>query len=248
MKRTDYRALADRYAEHRQVQPEVFTRLVSVLGPRSRVLEVGCGTGNYVAAISDAVGCACSGVDPSTEMLGKLLERGCRVRAVEAPAEDLRFPDGAFDLVFSVDVIHHVTDRGAAFREAFRVLEEGGLLCTVTDSEWIIRHREPLALYFPETIGVELARYPNTRTLRAEIAAAGFGCLKEETAAHTYYLTDAAAYREKTYSSLHYLSDEAFQRGLARLEADLHNGPILCTSRYVLFWGTKPGPGGAEAE
>lgn len=246
MNKTDYSALADQYAEHRQVQPHVLARLVSVLTPRARVLEVGCGTGNYVAAIAERVGCECFAIDPSPEMLEKLLARECGVRAEQASAEQLNFPDGSFDMVYSVDVIHHVADRSRAFREAFRVLRDGGALCTVTDSEWIIRNREPLARYFPETVGVELARYPTTRTLCSEISAAGFGCLKEEAAAHTYYLTDAAAYREKTYSSLLYLSNEAFQRGLAHLEADLESGPILCTSRYILLWGSKParpGPG-----
>src|SRR3712207_7697189 len=37
-------------------------------------------------------------------------------------AEGLPVPDASFDLVYSVDVIHHVGDRPAAFREAARVL------------------------------------------------------------------------------------------------------------------------------
>ncbi len=78
-----------------------------------------------------------------------------------------------FDLVFSVDVIHHVSDKAAFYREAARVLQPGGHACTVTDSEEIIRRREVLSGYFPETVEVELARYPRLADLEGWMAEAG---------------------------------------------------------------------------
>ena len=59
-----------------------------------------------------------------------------------------------------MDVIHHVVDRAAYYREAYRVLKPGGQVCTVTDSPWIIRHRQPLSEYFPETMPVETGPLP----------------------------------------------------------------------------------------
>ncbi|MDG6903635.1 MAG: methyltransferase domain-containing protein [Nitrososphaerota archaeon] len=76
-------------------------------------------------------------------------------------AEKLGFEPDLFDLVFSVDVIHHITDKLSHFREAYRALKPGGRVCTVTDSEWIIRNRQPLSVYFPETVAAELTRYPS---------------------------------------------------------------------------------------
>src|SRR5690606_22984779 len=115
-----------------------------------------------------------------------------------------------------------------------RVLRAGGTICTVTDSERIIRGREPLATYFPETVEIELARYPRMDTLRAELRDAGFVALREDVVEHTYDITDSGPYREKAHSSLLYLDSAAFRRGLARLEADLARGPIRCTSRYAM--------------
>lgn len=43
--------------------------------------------------------------------------------------EELPLPAASFDLVFCVDVIHHVSDRPAYFREAFRVFNQAGILC-----------------------------------------------------------------------------------------------------------------------
>jgi ubiquinone/menaquinone biosynthesis C-methylase UbiE len=238
VKKTDYSALADQYAAHRRAHPGVVTRLATGLSPSSRVLEIGCGTGNYLAAIHGSARCDCVGVDPSPEMLARLRARDLPARVIEGRAEQLDLPAEAFELVYSVDVIHHVGDREAAFREAFRVLREGGLVCTATDSEWMIRHRLQ-SVYFPETIDVELTRYPSIDVLRSEMTSVGFESLSEEVAEYSYELRDSVAYREKVFSSLLYISDEAFRRGLARLEADLLRGPVRCTSRYLLLWGKK---------
>lgn len=214
--------------------------LASKVTPRARLLEVGCGTDNCVKAICELTGCECVGVDPSPEMLARLRERVASVRSLQGRAEELPLGAREFDLVYSVDVIHHVEDRDAAYLEAFRVLPPEGIVCTVTDSEWIIRNRAPQSVYFPETIDVELARYPRIDVLRAEMTRAGFVGLTEETVEHSYELTDAAPYRDKVFSSLLYISDDAFQRGLAKLEADLRRGPVPCTSRYLLLSGEKP--------
>jgi len=239
LKKTDYSILADRYALHRSAHPAVVTRLATGLNPESRVLEIGCGTGNYLAAIRNFTWCECVGIDPSPEMLSKLRARGLPIRAIEGRAEQLDLPGEEFDLVYSVDVIHHVGDRDAAFREANRVLRNGGHVCTITDSEWMIRNRQPQSVYFPETIDVDLARYPGIHVLRSEMTRAGFDSFREEIAEYSYELTDSVAYRHKVFSSLLYISDEAFRRGLARLENDLRRGPVRCTSRYLLLWGTK---------
>lgn len=147
----DYDKLAAEYARHRQLHPQVLRSLLARSGidATSKILEVGCGTGNYVIALQEAAGCTARGIDPSAEMLAKASGRGAPVILARGRAEELAFSDGFFDLVFSVDVIHHVGDRPAYFREARRILKPGGRICTVTDSEWIIRHRQPLSAYFP---------------------------------------------------------------------------------------------------
>jgi ubiquinone/menaquinone biosynthesis C-methylase UbiE len=163
----DYDRFASAYGPNRRTHPGVLAALVTTgqLGAASRVLEVGCGTGNYVAALADEVGCAVAGLDPSPAMLRQAAERAPWIPLHEGRAETLPFADGAFDLIFSVDVIHHVEDRLAFFREAFRVLAPGGSLCTATDSEDDIRRRVPLSSHFPETVAVELRRYPAIATL-----------------------------------------------------------------------------------
>lgn len=235
----DYDRLAGDYSKHRTVNPDVVRRLVASLTPASRVLEIGCGTGNYSRAIQDPVGCECIGIDPSAAMLAEVAGPGGRIPVCLARAEALPFDAGGFDFVFSVDVIHHVTDRDATYREALRVLRPGGKVCTITDSEWVIRNREPLSSYFPDSAEIDLTRYPRIEELKAAMESAGFEGLNEELAEWRYELTDSGPYRDRAFSSLQLLAEDSFRKGLRRLEADLAGGPIPCTSRYTLLWGGK---------
>jgi SAM-dependent methyltransferase len=235
----NYDQLAEKYARHRQVHPAVLQALCEATSPTHRVLEVGCGTGNYVIALHEMIGCPCWGIDPSPEMLAQAKDRATAVEFRLGQAEQIDFAPSSLDLVYSVDVIHHVQDRPAYYCEASRVLESSGKVCTATDSEWIIRHRQPLSTYFPETIAPEIARYPRIAALKEMMASAGFDQIAAHTVECTYTIADIQIYRDKAFSALHLISDQAFVRGIARMERDLERGPIPCTPRYTLLWGTK---------
>lgn len=237
----DYDILAGEYAQLRHVHSGVLTILLrnSRINSTSRTLEVGCGTGNYIIAIQAAVGCTCQGIDPSEQMLAAARQRSHQVQFELGRAEEIGFSDGTFDLVFSVDVIHHVSDQPAFFREAKRVLKTHGSVCTVTDSEEIIRNRQPLANYFPETVEVELKRYPRIADLRTMMARAGFKHINEIMVELHSTIDDIEAYRQKVFSSLLFIPAEAFEQGIQHMEADLRSGPIPVISRYLLLWGAR---------
>jgi ubiquinone/menaquinone biosynthesis C-methylase UbiE len=235
----DYDRIAAEYAQHRQIHPVVLERLLGGLQPTAEVLEVGCGSGNYIVTIRDLVGCSCWGIDPSKEMLSRAAARSDQVHFLRGSGEALDLPCNCFDLVFSVDVIHHVSDRRQFFREAWGVMRQGGKVCTVTDSEWVIWHRQPLSEYFPETVAADLARYPPIGELREAMQEAGFAEIAEETVESRYWVSDIGPYRTKSFSCLQLVPEAAFRRGIERMEQDLLAGPILCVPRYVLIWGTR---------
>jgi len=182
----DYDAMAREYTQHRQVDPEVLKNLISMSGlySGSQVLDAGCGTGNYIVALQNGIGCSCWGIDPSEQMLVKAQERTNTAHLRLGRAEQLDYPDDSFDLVFSVDVIHHIRDRQAYFYKGYRVLRESGRICTVTDSEEIIRQRQPISVYFPDTVDLELQRYPRISDLRLMPPHDFSRILRERTTAH----------------------------------------------------------------
>ena len=240
----DFNSYADAYQRNRSVQPKVLEALIagSGLASNDSVLEVGCGTANYLAATVSETGAAGHGVDPAARMLAQARSDPARANLAlsVASAESLPFADGSFRFVFSVDVIHHVSDRVAFATEAYRVLEPGGKLCTVTDSHKDIANRVPLSSHFPETIPHEFERYPPIETLRGELRSAGFVNLTTSHVDYGYELADITPFRERAFSALRLVSDEQFATGLARLERELEAGPVPARSVYTLIWATRP--------
>jgi ubiquinone/menaquinone biosynthesis C-methylase UbiE len=233
--------VAAEYTRYRRVHPEVLRCLISTgkLGSASAVLEVGCGTGNYIAALDELLGCDCWGIDPSEAMLAETRNRSIKANLICAPAERMSLPGNLFDLVFAVDVVHHITDLPLAFRECRRVLRGGGMLCLVTESPAMIRGRQPHATYFPESIPVELVRYPSLVTLRTGLHETGFLELTEMEVEFQTEIADLEPYRTKVHSSLNLIPQQAFELGIKRMEQDIRSGPIPLIWRYVLLWGTK---------
>ena len=238
--RIDYDHLAAAYAQHRRVHPKVLRKLVEAAGASGSdpVLEIGCGSGNYIAAVQSATGCRCFGVDPSARMLHAARGQNPEVSFQVGRGEQLPFADSAFGLAFSVDVIHHVAARADFYAEAWRVLRAGGTVGTVTESEDMIRQRLH-SHYFPDTIAIELRRYPSIAELTALMRQAGFGDVREEAVEVAVEVSDLQPYRDRAFSSLHHLSDEAFRRGIEQMQRDLPHGPLRAVSRAALLWGTK---------
>jgi ubiquinone/menaquinone biosynthesis C-methylase UbiE len=241
--RLDYDKRATEFARHRKLHPEVFRVLLAsgLFSEETRVLDVGCGTGNYAAALTAATKCRIFGVDPSERMLDWARGAASWESLTRSGAENLPFGDDMFDVVMSTDVIHHIRDRDAYFHEAARVLRRGGHLVTVTDSHDTIPRRRPLSSHFPETIAVELQRYPPVPRLLEEMTRAGFVEPRIVEVSREYDLDDIEAYRDRAFSSLLLIEEEAFRRGISRLEVELARGPIPCVSLYTMIWGTAPG-------
>ena len=99
----------------------------------SSVLEVGVGTGRFVA-LALAQGHACSGIDASPDMLeqtrAKLANEGS-LRLECAEAAVLPFEDNRFDCVYSIRVMNQTESADYALRavrEMYRVVRPGGWL------------------------------------------------------------------------------------------------------------------------
>jgi SAM-dependent methyltransferase len=105
-----------RFGQQRRL--ELVRRHVSLEG--RAILDVGCGVGMYLKAFRDYSDDV-HGVDVDGE---KLAVAGRELPNLSVSvAETLPYPDGVFDVVFSHEVIEHVTDDRQALAEAVRVLK-----------------------------------------------------------------------------------------------------------------------------
>src|ERR1700754_2518344 len=103
-------------------------------GASGDVLEIGGGTGPNLPCYGPAVG-SLTITEPQPPMLRRL-ERAVRehrpdTRVLRAPAENLPFDDGSFDVAVSTLVLCGVDDQPRALRELRRVLRPGGRLLFV---------------------------------------------------------------------------------------------------------------------
>lgn len=96
--------------------------------PHSRILDGGCGAGEYVEALGQA-GADSFGVEFVTEKVSEWQRRNpSDDRVAEGDLQRLQFEDKTFDAVLLNEVLEHVPDDRAALGEVCRVLKSGGTL------------------------------------------------------------------------------------------------------------------------
>jgi ubiquinone/menaquinone biosynthesis C-methylase UbiE len=114
--------------------PPIVEKLKEEFDPADRLLDVGAGTGLLTAYIAPLVGhVTCTDIAP--EMLEKAQMRLRGYDHVEYCVQDactLRFEDNSFDVVLCCNVLHQLSNPGAAVREFRRVLRPGGKLLAIT--------------------------------------------------------------------------------------------------------------------
>jgi SAM-dependent methyltransferase len=137
-------------------------------------------------------------------------------------AERLPFKDGWFERAV-MWLSAHLVDRPAAFAEAHRVLGAEGRLAVVTfdpsyfDAFW-------LNALFPSMEQVDRARFPTREELDAELLAAGFEEVDLTNLSQRGTRTRAEALeriRGRHISTFDLISEEEYEAGLARAEAEL---------------------------
>jgi len=93
-----------------------------------RVLDVGCGNGSLINAISKKENIEAYGIDISPKMIEECRARYDGISFQVSGGDKLDFPDGYFDTVTICCVLHHLHDPQKFFAEARRVLKPGGTL------------------------------------------------------------------------------------------------------------------------
>jgi len=103
------------------------------LKQNSFILDVGCGTGDSLALLSEKNHYNLYGVDLSNVMLRKAEEK-LKNKAIFklGDAENLFFKNNFFDCVLSTEAFHHFPDPDLALKEIFRVLKINGKII-ITD-------------------------------------------------------------------------------------------------------------------
>jgi ubiquinone/menaquinone biosynthesis C-methylase UbiE len=236
----EYDAVARVYAETRWALPwllDPLKRVASQLLQDASILDIGCGTGDYLAALAEEYpSLRCFGFDASPEMVA-IARRRCPQASVVVANAEVGFPycDGAIDLMFCINVLHHLSTYQQFFSEAHRVLRSDGKLLLFTDSREDIASRS-LARFFPETVGINLRRYPLIEELIGLAQASGLSLASKARALGYLPLDDRfmATLKRKGISELRLLSDDVHARGIQRAEEARRRGEKWLSQTTVL--------------
>ena len=93
----------------------------------AQCLDVGCGDGRTSGPWLLGRGCSYLGVDISESAVEEARANGLQAQLID-DAASLPIPDGAYDVVVSVEVLEHLFLPLEALAEMVRVLRPGGLL------------------------------------------------------------------------------------------------------------------------
>ena len=152
-----------------ELDPPSLERRLAFLGGEvragDRALDLGCGTGEFTAALARA-GAEAIGVEVAEAALERARARhpelDFRLVPIDGP---LPLEDGSFDLVWTSEVIEHVADTGQWLSEVRRVLAPGGRLLVTTPSHGRLRVAVGGVERFSDPLGDHLHLYTR-RSLR----------------------------------------------------------------------------------
>jgi ubiquinone/menaquinone biosynthesis C-methylase UbiE len=230
-RRADYEAIAANYDrrydqnDYAGVEEAVAGFVMALAGP---VLEVGCGTGHWLRSLA-AKGVRATGIDAAANMLARARLHDAGAALVRGTAEHLPFTGEGFAGVLCVNALHHFPDKPAFMREARRVLRRGGRFMTIGLDPHTGVDRWCIYDYFEPAFAIDLRRYPAAGTIRAWMRDVGLADgVTREIQHRPVQMPARRAIEEgrlqKTWTSqLGVLTDEEYERGLARIRADIES-------------------------
>ncbi len=120
--------MAVKYTELDMAPDSAHNLILSLVPPRTRVLEFGCATGYMSAELASRLDCTVTGVEMSTEAADEARARCARVIVGDAERLDLDAELGRerFDVILFADVLEHLREPQPLLASVRRFLAPGG--------------------------------------------------------------------------------------------------------------------------
>ena len=195
-------------------------------GDAARILEVGCGTGYWLASLRSATD-QLYGLDLSAGMLAQARSQQERLALAQGRACQLPFADDCADMVYCVNAIHHFQRQRDFVFEARRLLRPGGILVVTGIDPRAHRHCWYIYDYFWGTYETDLDRFPSWGMVTDWMVEAGFEGIEWKLVERIEDQKEGRAVfadpflQKDACSQLTLLTDEAYAAGLRRIGAAL---------------------------
>lgn len=226
---TVYDYIFDHFEPYRDLQQEVLhlveSRVPADVSRRDvRILEVGCGPGNFAFTLAEA-GFSVLGIDGYAALIEVAREKRRAIQCSNLAFQHLdlsagnSFKDGAFDQVINVHSLYVHPDPDRLLRETWRVLKPGGHVI-------VVNHARRLKLGPTlRDIRTHTDRWTALRCLLWLLPNAVFEAARKRTGPHYWQETDFARHLEEV--------------GFTVLEVRR----TFLNHSSILAWARKPGDG-----
>lgn len=244
--KVNYSDISRTYDKHRSYSENEIKKIIRFAGIKegTRILDLGCGTGNMSFQLLEHLNVDVVGADISLPMLEVARDKSLEVIVADAGSGQLPFRDNTFDTVIMAYVIHQIGSLMPLFTECYRVLRNGTLVI-LTSSHRQIEYQHPVIKeFFPSLIDTDKARFPDIPVVDTSLSQAGFTDIKhaeiriEKIPLDDEYLQKV---KGKYVSTYHLLPQSEFERGVAKLEAFIKDSrqPEFREWRGTLIHGVK---------
>ena len=126
--------------------------IAELVPPGSRVLDLGCGDGEFLAYLRDQRGCTGYGVEIADANVLACTRRGVNVIQLNLEEGLALFEDRSFDVVLQIDTLQHLRNTERMLRETARV-GRAGIVSFPNFAHW------------PNRFQIAAGRMPVTRVL-----------------------------------------------------------------------------------
>lgn len=242
----DYSHISKTYDHYRSFAPSEILHLIRFgkIEPGLKILDLGCGTGNLSARLSNCIAVDLVGLDKSLAMLEKAREKGVKVLCADADFSPLPFKNASFDGVMMAYVIHHIKQRPALIRECFRILKGGALILLTSSHDQIEGTHPAIKEFFPSLIEMDKERFPEISELDHYFQSAGFREISHEELIISKIPIDEAyldKVKNKFISTFYLLPENEFKNGVERLEVFIKSleEPAYREWRGTMIYGRK---------
>ena len=148
-------------------------RIAELVPEGSRVLDLGCGSGDLLALLRDQRGCTGYGVELDDAMVMACVQKGVNVIQRNLEEGLSLFEDNTFDVVLQLDTLQNLRNTEAMLRETARVGRQG-LVSFPNFAHWphrlsVLRGRMPVTKTLPyqwyDTPNIRVATFRDFDTL-----------------------------------------------------------------------------------
>ncbi|HPN37724.1 MAG TPA: class I SAM-dependent methyltransferase [Melioribacteraceae bacterium] len=228
--KTDYNRVSKIYDERYKTSklPGIVNKLQSITDrdKSQKIIEIGCGTGYWLSNI-DKINIL-YGLDLSLGMLKKAkINEGLNLFCGDA--NKLPIKQGIFDIVFSINAMHHFPNAKEFVLSSINLLKHGGKFCIFATNPVDIENEWYIFKYFKNTYQNDQKRFPAIDDILDWVEEAGYKNVKKEHSdivinkKVNYEIFDDTFLVKDATSQLSDITDEEYNIGIKLMKADIEN-------------------------